>query len=164
MKKLIALGLVVLVAACADAATEPTPDPDPLFGATGADVVNEGEHVQGCFTAWPGVLDVCLDYRYTINEVETPSGNHKFTYREHGTTIETWYVVVAPEWPAAGTHTYDYRYHFNFLMKNGTDHTVGWNDRIVHEYPDGTICTATWHFHFANGKVTKDIEEDIVCK
>ena len=153
IRKLIALGFVVLLAACGDAATEPAADLEPQFGAKGANVWKDGGHEVGC-SSWPGVLEYCWDYHYTVNQVTTPSGNDKYSYHAQGAQTEVWF--------GEGTYTYDFNYHYNWLIKNGELHVYSWNDKQTLEYPSGETCAYTWQYHFANGKVTREVE-DVEC-
>jgi hypothetical protein len=119
--------------------------------AGGATVWNDGDNDKGC-SSWPGYVDWCWDSHYTLTSVMTPSGNEKYTYRSHGTQTETWYVW----WP--GTYTYDWRYHYNFLIKQGELQVDSWNDTYTEEFPGGT-CTYTYQYHYANGRVTRDLND-----
>lgn len=152
MKRLIAVGLAALLAACGDTPTQVPAelDVDAQFAAGGADVYQNSWDVADCYVYSGGTY--CYAYKGMVHQVATPSGNFNYFYKEDGSWSETtnWGYSSEGEW------AYDNKWH----TKKGQPQVYSWDNKQEWTYTyAGTTygCSYLARYHYANGKVTKDI-------
>jgi hypothetical protein len=155
MRKLVALGLVVFVAACADAATEPAADLDPQFAGNGANVQVSRWVYDYCEPS-PTNPTWCHDYQVVISEVTTKKGLKKYTIHTWGERDYYWLGQYS------GTRSWnEIQSYVNLPGALPWEHQAyAWRDQWTWDLPDGTVLTCTEFYVFANGEVRRDVDCD----